>query len=194
MKDSTQTKVEDQALWEQVRLGDVTAYRHLYDTHADMLFNYGRKFTPEEDLIKDSIQEVFLIIWDKKSSINIRSSIKSYLFTVFRRELITKLKQQNSKSSHKWEADVELSIETQIVEDEQKQQIRSNLNRAIGDLTTRQKEILYLRYYENLSYEDISELMSLNHNSMYKLLSAAIKRLRSQLAYMLITLGLSTLV
>ncbi len=173
-------KWADKELFSLIKKGDSLAFRYLFDTYADVLFNYGLKITPNKELIKDSIQEVFRIIWEKRNQINIQHSLKYYLFSMFRRELIRKLKQNRTTPLNGQEEGFDVSIESKIILDETQQASREELQYAIKQLTPRQKEIVFLRYYENLQYEEIEEIMSLNPNSLYKLLSAAIKRLRNQ--------------
>ncbi|MEL6192464.1 MAG: sigma-70 family RNA polymerase sigma factor [Bacteroidota bacterium] len=173
-------KWADKELFSLIQKGDSLAFRYLFDTYADVLFNYGLKITPDREAIKDSIQDVFSIIWEKRNQINIQHSLKYYLFSMFRRELIRKLKQKRNTSLKEQEMGFDVSIESKIILDESRQATREELQYAIKQLTPRQKEIVFLRYYENLQYKEIEEIMSLNPNSLYKLLSAAIKRLRNQ--------------
>jgi RNA polymerase sigma-70 factor (ECF subfamily) len=53
---------------------------------------------------------------------------------------------------------------------------------ALNNLTNRQKEIVYLKYYQNLSYEEVSEIMKINYQAARNLLYQTIKTLRSLLA------------
>jgi RNA polymerase sigma factor (sigma-70 family) len=53
---------------------------------------------------------------------------------------------------------------------------------ALGRLSNRQKEIIYLKYYQNLSYEEVSEIMNINYQVARNLLYQAIKSLKSLLA------------
>ena len=173
------------ALWESVRKGSHQSFRMLYVEYSEILYNYGRKMCPDGELVRDSIQDVFKIIWEKRTHLEIKSSLKHYILTVFRRDLIMKIKKQHQNVSYR-SAEFELSVELKIVLDEHQLELRENLNRAISKLTPRQREILFLRYYENMGFDEISNLMSLNHNSMYKLLSAALQRIKKYFLYMLL--------
>ncbi len=174
------SRLDEEVLWNAVQHGDHQSFHLLYTKYSDFLFNYGRKICKDREIVKDSIQEVFKIIWEKKKSINIKSSLKYYVFTIFRRELIQKIKYQEGQNQQSESMGFELSIESKIILEESQQLLRTRLEKAITNLSHRQKEILFLRYYENLSYTEISELMSLNKNSMYKLLSTAIQRLKDE--------------
>ena len=186
----SQNNSDEKALWNAIQKGNHQCFHLLYMEYSDFLYNYGRKMCRDSEIVKDSIQDVFKIIWEKKDTIVIKNSLKHYVFTIFRRELIQKIQHQKSLNHQLSEMDFELSIESKIILEETQQQLRKNLDKAINSLSHRQKEILFLRYYENMSYTEISELMSLNKNSMYKLLSAAIQRLKNNLSIIFLWLSL----
>lgn len=170
------------ALWEAIKKGDEKAFQDLYNLTVQVLFNYGIKIHADRALIQDCIHDLFHLLWLKKEQLQIHSSLKQYLFTTFRRIIFDKVKQsQKALSRPPAETHFELSIESKIIEEELNAEQQADLNEALQQLTGRQKEILFLRYFENLPYSEIEVIMSLNKNSMYKLLSAAISRLRKQL-------------
>jgi RNA polymerase sigma factor (sigma-70 family) len=176
------TKAQAQLeLWLSVQSGDHQSFRIFYMTFTDILYNYGLRICPDQEIVKDSIQDLFQLVWEKRESIIIKSSVKHYLLTVLKRDLIKKSTALQKREQIGKITDFELSVETKIVGDEAQVYRHRQLNAAIEMLTVRQKEILFLRYYENLSYEEISALMNLNKNSMYKLLSGAIQRIKSYL-------------
>ncbi len=181
-------KLDEKVLWNAIRNGNHKSFRLIYMEYSDFLYNYGRKMCQDSDLVRDSIQDVFRIIWEKKEIIVIKSSLKHYVFTIFRRELIQKIQHQQNLTDQFTEIDFELSIESKIILDESQQHLRKNLDQAINKLSLRQKEIIFLRYYENMSYSEIAELMSLNQNSMYKLLSAAISRIKDHFSSLLLVM------
>ncbi|MEM7654740.1 MAG: sigma-70 family RNA polymerase sigma factor [Bacteroidota bacterium] len=180
----------DKLLWLAVQKGRPDAFRELYLSYADLLYNYGCKMNPDRELVKDSMQDVFPTLWEKRQDLHIKTSVKSYLFQMFRRDLIHKLQRTSRELIKEEDVGFELSIESKIIMDEAQIHLRQQLHAAVKTLTPRQKEILFLRFYEKLPYEEISDLMALNRNSMYKLLSAAIKRLKDQLTCLIPATGI----
>lgn len=173
-------------LWNSIQQGNHQSFRMFYMEFTDILYNYGRKISSNEELVKDSIHDVFQLLWEKKENISINTSLKHYVLTTFKRDLIRKIKKSNHIDSYFDDQGFELSIESKIIGDEAQIRKMKMLDEAIKQLSNRQKEILFLKYHENLSYKEISELMDLNKNSMYKLLSSAIGRLREFMASVLI--------
>jgi RNA polymerase sigma factor (sigma-70 family) len=174
----------DQKLWELVQQGDLSAFRYVYDTHIQALYAYGKKLSSDEMLLDDSIQEVFITIWKNKASIHIERSILFYFIRSLRRRI---LKDQTLFLVSEDPEDLQnsyttlLSVESRIVEAETLHERSKDLKKAINLLSKRQKEALHLRYFQDLSYEEIGRIMDLNTNSLYKLVSATIKKLRENI-------------
>src|SRR5690554_3480863 len=89
--------LEDGEVWDLIAKGNQNTFAYIYTTHSRGLYNYGHKFTPETDLIEDVIQDVFVHLWESRKRLIIQKSIKFYLFSSFRRELVKRLK-TNKKS------------------------------------------------------------------------------------------------
>lgn len=78
---------EDTRLWQVLPSGDVASFEKLIARTYDTLFQYGCKFSRDKELIKDSIQDVFLEVWEKRESLNVNIPPKAYLLASLRRRL-----------------------------------------------------------------------------------------------------------
>ncbi|KAA9346634.1 RNA polymerase sigma factor [Larkinella humicola] len=173
----------DAALWHQFREGDEVALGELAERYYKRLYGYGSKFSRDREAIKDCIQDLFLEIWDKRHTISEPDSVKLYLLVSIRRRILRR------KTGDKWleqseELDFDaavvgdLPIETAIIEDETSQHYVRKLQQLIPQLSRRQQEIIYLRFYENLDNEAIAEVMSLSRGAVANLLWRALKELK----------------
>lgn len=135
-------------------------------------------------LIEDSIQEIFISIWKNKAGIQIESSILFYLIRSLRRRILKENKlfvhTQDPRELQNTYTTL-LSAESRMVEAETVKERSKELQKAIGLLSLRQKEVIHLRYFQGLSYEEIGRAMDININSLYKLVSATIKKLRENI-------------
>jgi len=176
----------------QIINGDPKAYAQWYRTYFKKFYNYGRKFTIDIGLIEDSIQEVFLDIWKKKEKLLEVDSINSYLFASFRYILLKKMKAAShiiTTDSFKEEPD--FYIEQKIVTGEATQELQKKLQAAINALTPRQREAIFLRFYEGLSYEEVAAVLNITVKATYKIMARSLLNLKDQLGcpvYMLIFL------
>lgn len=171
--------------WHLFRLGDEAAFKLLFEHYSPLLFNYGYKFTQEEGLIEDSIQEFFLKIWYNRDSINDTASVKNYLYKAFRRTLTAHIERSNRKRNIPVESlpfDIELPHDTKIMRRERLEEIKTQLEEALLKMTARQREVIHLRFFEELSYEEIADIMGLSVKDLYKLFYRAMDSLRKHVA------------
>src|SRR5215203_171170 len=74
-------------LWVLFRAGNQPAFEKIIKSHYQLLFNYGTRFCKDEELIKDTLQELFSTLWEKRSGIGDTLSVKNYLLKSLRRNL-----------------------------------------------------------------------------------------------------------
>lgn len=174
------SKQSDAAIWNLISRGNNSAFVYVYETYSDVLFRYGLRITSDKTLIEDSIHDIFLRIWTRRSLLTITHSIKFYLIRAFRRDLIKKVNEIRKKRfadlsevDRHWEVSFqELLLENQIILES-----NENVKAAINNLSDRQREAVFLRYIEGLEYQQIAELMQMKVISLYNLLQKALKNL-----------------
>jgi RNA polymerase sigma factor (sigma-70 family) len=177
------TANQDILLWESFRKGDKDAFAALFRQYYEALFRYGGKFTNDTELLEDCIQELFIELWQAKSDAPVLS-VKAYLLKSLKYKLL-KAFRQNGKTlslADNGEAAFEWSHETFLISEQENAEKRQRVLDALGRLSNRQKEIIYLKYYQNLSYEEVSEIMNINYQVARNLLYQAIKSLKTLLA------------
>lgn len=171
----------DLLLWKELRKGNELAFQQVYDTYVQDLLNYGLRFSQDEDLVKDSIQEMFVDIYKKRKAIGKTDNIKFYLFKVLKRRIFRTIR-KNNKIILVDITEIPFSIigseEDKIVADERTKEIQTNLKKALEKLPPRQKEVLFLRFNEALEYAEICEIMDVDYQSVRNLVARAISKLR----------------
>jgi RNA polymerase sigma factor (sigma-70 family) len=177
------TANQDILLWESFRKGDKDAFAALFRQHYEPLFRFGSKFTTDTQLLEDSIQELFIELWQAKSAAPVLS-VKAYLLKSLKYKLLKVFRQKGKvlPLSDNGEAAFEWSHETFLITEQENAEKKQRVLDALGRLSNRQKEIIYLKYYQNLSYEEVSEIMNINYQVARNLLYQAIKSLKTLLA------------
>jgi RNA polymerase sigma factor (sigma-70 family) len=174
-------------IWRSFVAGNQQAYSYIFLQHKDMLYGYGLTIIADEAMVCDCIQELFLDLWLKRQNLAQVKTIKYYLLVAFRRLLISKIesrKKQKDLSRHAadfLETTYAESSEADLIHEQILEEGHDKLVLSMSHLPKRQKEALYLRYYEKLSYEEIMEVMSLSYKSVRNLVSLAIQVLRKEL-------------
>lgn len=172
-----------EARWLLFLSGDSQALDTLVKDHYNLLYQYGCKFTRDTGLVKDCIQDLFLFLWQKRTSIRETPSVCHYLMKALRRRLEraltrTKLFVTPGTDYIAFRAIPEESLEDKIIVDEQSAELAYKIRKGLAALSQRQQEILYLRYYLNADPAQIADIMGLHRQSVYNLLHTAIHQLR----------------
>lgn len=168
-------------LADQLRNGDEQALFSLITMYYNDLFKYGLKFTADHSRTKDIIQQFVLHIWENRSKFRTVENIKGYLLVAFKRFLIQELRKiMKYNSMYKEAGDAPAYYQEElIVIFQQNELLRKTLLAAIESLPLRHKELLRLRYYEQLNFDEIAERTSLSTRTIYNNLYEALKKLRS---------------
>lgn len=177
--------MSDLTLWKRLKDGEKAALEQIYRTYAAQLLKYGRKFSKNDQLIEDCVQDLFVELWRNREGVSMTDSIQPYLLLSLRRKVI----RQSDKSkklvseteSTELDFDAEISIDQTLIEQELSSERAAQLKAAMENLSKRQKEVIYLKYITGLDYEDISEVMDLNYQSARNLVSSALRALKKQM-------------
>ncbi len=177
----------DASLWNQFKNGDDESFSAVFTNYYPALFNYGCRITADQSLIEDSIQELFLDLWRTKGKADI-VSLKAYIFKAFKFKLVRLVTKNNKEKSFTKinENAFELSHENFIINTELDAAVKHKIQAAIQELSARQKEIIYLKFYLNLNYEEVSCIMGINYQASRNLTCQAIKVLKKIVSFHLI--------
>lgn len=160
---------------------DKETLHKVYNEHIHSLIDYGNKLCGNIDLVVDEIHDLFLYLYEKDVNLNEISHLKAYLLTSLRRRIFKRLKLLRNHSSDEeipYDFDLNYSIESNIIENEIGTETKKKLDEAFKKLSARQKEIIHLKYFENLSNEEIQKTMGLTDQAARNLLSKSMKKLR----------------
>ena len=179
----------DEQLWGEISNGDPEAFELLYQQHIQALFDYGMHVHTDAAVVKDAIQELFIRIWQRRASLGNVKNSKSYLMVSLRHQILETLRQQKNSQSYLAEkfsgfTGSEDSCEHCLIAREDQKEREQALAAAIEKLPARQKEVIYLLFYKNLSQEEAAEIMSLHLTSVYTLTWKAVKNLKKYLRTM----------
>ncbi len=155
----------------------------LYDAHVNGLHSYGTGLGFSHDACMDAIQDVFCKLFFKIETINAETA-KYYLFRSFRNRLIDLYKSKKKEIAYPDISDlpfhVEVTVVDTLIEEEEQEQIKKKVDQLMGMLTQRQREAIYLRYMEELEYDEIGKILRMNAESVRKLVFRGIEKLRQQ--------------
>ncbi len=175
---------DDHMMWQRFIAGEVAAFNDLMSSQFRSLFHYGSKFSRDREFVKDSIQDLFLLLWERRERLRDDVILKPYLMASLRRlmhrksDLKARIEMEEFKGQ---EAPFELqfSVEQHYIEEESTLLLAENLKKLLNDLPPRQKEVVYLKYYQELDRSQIAEIMEVSPQTVSNLLQIALKHLKT---------------
>ncbi len=180
---SKSAELDDSTLWQRFKAGNDLAFSILYKKYVQRLFNYGMHTCYDRELVMDCLQELFGRLWDKRSQVADVELVHSYLYKSFRRLLLNKIEQNRRRTLFFFKPEVRgfellTSFEDSIILEETSTEQLESLRKAVGTLTKRQREVIFLKFYNELSYKEVAVVMEMGVDAVYNLMTKAIDSLR----------------
>lgn len=174
----------DAHLLHQLQQNDAQALASLMGKYYQDLYNYAAKFTRDDGLIKDCIQEIFISLWQKRQTAPAILALRYYLLRAVKNKVLKALYRNGQKGypfdlPDEYDFSAEFSVERLIIEKQISEEKAEKLKRALALLSKRQQEVIYLKFYQYLDQGQIAEQMDISRQSVYNLLHEAIQKIRS---------------
>ncbi len=176
------SNLRNRELWLAFKQGDSEALGQLTNAHYRTLYNYATKFTKDRELIKDCIQDLFLYLWDQRANLQSSPFVTIYLLKSLKYNLLKKLNQEKKWIIDDIDADLapveNSNVESSIIALELFTENEQKVKSILTNLPKRQQEVIFLKFYEALSIDEIAEIMEMNKQSVSNLLQRAMQNLK----------------
>lgn len=185
---------EENRLWRGFLDGDVQAFQTLMTGNFRVLFRYGSRFSKDKEFIKDCIQDVFLYLWEHRSSLRADVTIKPYLMVSLRRHMHRNV--PNAAFSDEFTEDkaesfnLTFSVEEHYIQQETTAKRVQRMKQLLEKLPRRQKEVIYLKFFQELDRDQIAQVMGIAPQTVSNLIQLAVRQLRQYMSVDLLTLVL----
>lgn len=180
----------DNYLWMNFINGNDDCFEIIYREYVDVLFRYGIQFTPNGSLVQDAIHDVFVKLYNERKSLKAEVNIKFYLFACLKNRLYNLLKRELffDKIDPEDNEYLDPAAEELVTNNLSQSEIQRTVRFVLGLLTDRQREIVYYRYIEELSIEEIAVLTDMNYQSVQNSIQRSLKKIRDSLPLIIIFL------
>jgi RNA polymerase sigma factor (sigma-70 family) len=159
-----------------------------FKNHFDTLYNYGTKVTGNSELVKDCIQELFYRMWKNNIDFSEITYPKSYLIKGLRHQILNVLElKYHQMATIEIEENIsfDFSPEDYYIRNQYEENLRIKVLNALNQLSPKQREAIYLRYFENLNYQEIAEIMNINSQSVKNNVQRGLHSLKDLLGILL---------
>jgi len=166
--------------WQRFQEGDYEVLGDLFRDLYEELYYYGLKLVLIPDLVKDTIQDIFVDVWSRRQKMGEVKNIKAYLFTSVRHELLRRMEKlrKESRVEDRENRSFEFSKEDFIVKEETETEATQILVQSLKRLTDRQREVILLRFNHEMEFQEIAFIMDMNVQSVRNLLFRALENIR----------------
>lgn len=179
-------KLAHHLLWERIRMGDKDAFFDLYAKLYYPLVNFGIRVCADAESASEAADLVFTTIWEKREKLDRVENVEAYLRTFLKRKLLRMISRQrkindalfNAGAEGEW---MEMSYEEFIVRVQNDEWVRHQLKNALEKLTFKQKQLILLKFFDGLTYEQIAEQTNQSIKTSYNTIYDALKILRKEL-------------
>ncbi|MNR13600.1 ECF RNA polymerase sigma factor SigW [compost metagenome] len=190
---SSYSSFTDLELTNLLKSGDRTAFLEIYNRFQGLLYVYACKIIKDEEDAEDIVQEVFLYLWDKRSTIILKSSISSYLYSAVRFKFFNLLDRKKIRTDYKTSFQRFLDQGEYVTDNYIREKEFSQLiEKEIAALPDKMREIFELSRKNHLSRKEIAEQLNLSEKTVKNQINNALKILRRKLgivAFLLLLLN-----
>ncbi len=174
---------QERALIDRVRAGDYEAFLVLFRAYHAPLERFGERLTGSSDTAEDIVQDVFVAIWERRETWDVRSGVHRYLYGAVRNRAFDCARRRALEAR---------SDRTLASEDGQERaadpaelaEVRAAVARAIERLPARCRAVYRLRHYHELTYAEIAHVLGLSVKTVEMHVSSALKALRGRLQHL----------
>jgi len=183
-----QDRIPEETLWTKMTSGDERSFDRLFEKHFASLLLLGMSIRNDKALVKDIIQEVFLELWDKRDSLPRVQYPRTYLQQILKRKLLKRIRAESPKINRPDQLGASPSYESLLIQQQDNNEQQKRLELALAELTAKQREMIQLRFFEGLSYEEIADKTQTQKRTVYNQIHRAIKSLKDSLLISLLFL------
>ncbi len=174
---------EDIRIWQSFVEGDKAAFEYIVQTYYTTLFDYGSRFSSDRELVKDQIHDLFTNLWDRRTHLSTVDQIKPYLLKSIRNKLFKIYRRSETFldiDNYEDQILTDDSIEMQMITEESVGEAERKITCILAQLTRRQREIIHLKFYENLSNEEIASVLLISRGAVANLLYHALRVIKDK--------------
>jgi RNA polymerase sigma-70 factor, ECF subfamily len=175
-------ELSENQLLDTLKAGNITAFEMLFKTYYQPLCNYAYTFVQDKDEAEEIVQTTFLAVWEKKEVLEIRTTIKPYLYAMVRNACLNVIKHEKIKQQH---AEVELAMGERSVESVARtvmaSELEKRIHQAMEALPAQCRLVFKLSRFEELKYAEIADQLSISIKTVENHMGKALKIMREQL-------------
>lgn len=163
--------------------GDVSAFESFYKETYNDFYAYGLHFEKDVSLVKDIVQNFYLLVFDHPETYLASGALKPYLIRCFRNYLLRYKSNEDKEKAQRYShiKDTNVSSPEEEICSKETRNNRKELGESILNLLSpREREIIFLRYYKNLSAKEVARTLNISYQVVRNLTARGISKIRNR--------------
>jgi len=172
---------EDKELYLKVKEGDERAFQTLFRKYYSAMCHFARQFLNDSELAEETVQDMFVKIWEKRENLNIETSVKHYFFRSVRNHCLNQIQHEKIKKQY---AGMVLNTAHHEINPDQyflEIDLVHRIEKSIDSLPPKRKEIFRLSREQGMKYKEIAETLNISIKTVEAQMGLALKHLRYEL-------------
>ena len=175
-------QLEEGDLLKRLQSGDEEAFAGLYNKYAPELISFASSRLSSLEEARDMIHDLFVYLWEERAELNIKISLRAFLFAAIRYRIIDHFRHKDVLK--RYENKLAALSFTQVSETELRlnvKELNQVLETAINELSPKVKEVYRMSRSENLTIKEIAARLNRSEQTIKNQLTTAIAQLRASL-------------
>lgn len=178
---------EEAEILDRIRNGEIKAFETVFRAYYQSLCLFSFRYLKRTDLAEEIVQEIFVNIWDKRSDLQLETSLKSYLFRAVHNNSLKYLQHQKVVGKHaRYQIERKELFFEEPVNNIQVAELKNLLEKAFSSMPQKTREIFELSRNEGLKYQEIADNLGISIKTVEAHMGTALKILRENLKEYLI--------
>ena len=176
------TSYQEKELLQRLSLGDKQAFTILFDTYWNNIYHVALALTKSPDSAADTVQEIFMRVWNKREELATVDRFDNFLFTMARNHIYSEFRRLNIRQDHVERLQAHFATTLHTPEDQMLYKESTELiEKAVAHLAPQQQQVYRLSREQGLTHEAIAVTMGISVNTVRNHMVKAIKGIRSYL-------------
>lgn len=173
------TGLTDHELLALLQKGNEQAFTAIYERYHKLLYVMAYKYLKENDVAKDTVQQLFLKLWEARAVLNITLNLRNYLYTMLKNHVLNEIRnRQTALEKNYCLAQETVEYENEILTKLEEKEMTGRLYEAIDRLPEQKRAVCLYKLKDNLSNQEIALKMQISLPTVKTHYSQAIKLLR----------------
>ncbi|MGB5528432.1 MAG: sigma-70 family RNA polymerase sigma factor [Ignavibacteriaceae bacterium] len=153
-------KSDDYELIRDFLSGNQQAFNKIAGKYQEKIYWHARRMLGDHDDAHEIVQQVLLVMYNKLNTFNFSSSLYTWIFRVTYTRSLNQLKKNKLKRllTFSFSENIENHSYENVVEDLESKERFIEMEKLLSKLHTKQKEIFIMRNFDELSFEEISDI------------------------------------